>query len=195
MPSPLIAVKLLPCYAYCRSIIVHHHFTSYICSLRNGTRRYLSNIGRLVWHSLFSIITLDRISLFHHPAAATRAGDIRLDGLGFHEWVVALDFIISHNDKCCHDDKPIKVVADDRAVCCRVLPAKNGIEDSPAATAIELWVAKLRVLQNVKISRKTYIDVPDALVNIVRSCTGSCLCCIASGNVVPVLSLKVPHCL
>lgn len=39
----------------------------------------------------------------------------------------------------------------------------------------------------------TYVNVPDATVDVVRSWPGACLSGITSGQVVPVLCLKVPN--
>ena len=56
---------------------------------------------------------------------------------------MAHSLIVSHHSKANDDCDPVAVVRDDRAVGGRVLPAENGVEDSPSATAIEFWVAEL----------------------------------------------------
>ena len=46
----------------------------------------------------------------------------------------------------------------------------------------------------MKDSGTTYVDMPDALVNVVRSCACSQLRSIASNSIVPILSLEIPNC-
>lgn len=33
-------------------------------------------------------------------------------------------FVVSHGQDCENDDNPVEDVCDDRAICCRVLPAE-----------------------------------------------------------------------
>ena len=56
---------------------------------------------------------------------------------------MALCFLVAHDDEAGNDDDPVQIVGDDRAVGRRVLPAENGIEDTPSATAIEFRVTEL----------------------------------------------------
>ena len=53
-------------------------------------------------------------------------------------------FVVPHSQEGCYDADPVKVVGDDGAIGCGVLPAENGIEDTPASSAVDLWVTALR---------------------------------------------------
>ena len=55
-----------------------------------------------------------------------------------------MNFTVSHSQEAQNDRNPVHIVRDDRAVGCRVLPAEDGIEDSPSSPTIELRVAKLQ---------------------------------------------------
>jgi hypothetical protein len=57
---------------------------------------------------------------------------------------MALGFLVSHHKEAKDDCNPIAVVRNNGAVCCRVLPAENGVEDTPSATAVESWITELR---------------------------------------------------
>lgn len=61
-----------------------------------------------------------------------------------HERVVSPDLFETHHDEGGHDSDPVDVVRDHRAVRGRVVPPQDGIEDAPAAAAIELGGAALR---------------------------------------------------
>jgi len=71
--------------------------------------------------------------------------DRRLAAL--YERQMALGFLETQNHEADNDREPIHVVADDGAISSRVLPAENRVEDAPATTAIELWVAVLLICQ------------------------------------------------
>lgn len=58
---------------------------------------------------------------------------IHAGGLGLHERPVALGLLESHDDEAGHDEDPVDVVGEDRAVGSGVLPAENGVEDTPAS--------------------------------------------------------------
>lgn len=65
---------------------------------------------------------------------------------------MALSFIVSHHKESNDDCNPIAVIRNDGAVCCRVLPAENGVEDTPSATAVKFWVTELKSVRCVQIS-------------------------------------------
>lgn len=62
------------------------------------------------------------------------------------EWKMACIFLVPHSEKAYDDNKPVQVVRYDGAISGRVLPSKECIEDAPSAATIELWVAKLFML-------------------------------------------------
>lgn len=49
----------------------------------------------------------------------------------------------THRQKCGNDKDPVDVVGDDGAVGGCVVPAEDGVEDTPAAAAVELGTATL----------------------------------------------------
>lgn len=48
------------------------------------------------------------------------------------------DLAEAHGEEATDDSDPVDVVGNDGAVRGRVVPAKNGVEDAPAAAAVEL---------------------------------------------------------
>lgn len=91
---------------------------------------------------------------------------------------VAVALIVSHANEVQNSGKPINVVGDDGAVGGRVLPAKNGVKDTPATTAIHFRVAT--------------INVPHALGDIVRTSTRSGFAGITTGDLTPLIIFDVP---
>ena len=85
---------------------------------------------------------------------------------------------VPHAGKDDDDAKPVQVVREDRAIGGRVLPAEDGVEDPPAATAVQLRVAA--------------VDVPDALVDVVGAWAGAYLARIAADGLTPRVVFKVP---
>jgi hypothetical protein len=66
-----------------------------------------------------------------------------------------MDFIVPHGQETHDDSNPVYVVRYDGSVGGRVLPAEDGIEDTPSAASIEFWIAKLveKVSDNKRRSR------------------------------------------
>ncbi len=93
---------------------------------------------------------------------------------------MALDLLIPHNQKADNDSNPVHIIRDDRAISSRVLPAQDGIEDTPSTTTVETRVA--------------IVNVPHALVDIIRAGSRTNFGCVAADGVVPVLGLEVPDC-
>lgn len=56
---------------------------------------------------------------------------------------MARRFAVAHDQEAENDEDPVHVVRDDGAVGRGVLPPQDGVEDAPAAAAVELWVAEL----------------------------------------------------
>lgn len=56
---------------------------------------------------------------------------------------MTLLLIVPHRKKCEDDDEPVKVVRDDGAISCRVLPTEQGIEYTPSTAAILLSITAL----------------------------------------------------
>lgn len=69
---------------------------------------------------------------------------IHRHGLGLEEGEMSRGLAITHEEESQHYKDPVQVVRDDGAVSGRVLPAEDGVEDTPAAASVELWVAELR---------------------------------------------------
>lgn len=91
---------------------------------------------------------------------------------------VTVSLHVSHGAEADNHDQPINVVRDNRSDCRRVLPTKNGIENTPATTTVELSVAA--------------VDVPDTLVDVVRTRARANFCCITSDDVVPGVNFEGP---
>ena len=92
---------------------------------------------------------------------------------------------------------PVDVVGDDRAVGGRVVPAEDGVEDTPAAAAVELGAAALEELvirspPRGDARRDAYIDVPNALSNVVRAWPEAQLGRVTANDIVPLLRLEEP---
>ncbi len=56
---------------------------------------------------------------------------------------MTVDFLVTHEQEAADDGNPVDVVGDDGTVGGAVLPAEDGVEDTPAATTVEFWVAIL----------------------------------------------------
>ena len=56
---------------------------------------------------------------------------------------MTMHLTISHSQETTDDSDPVYVIGNDRAVGGRILPAKDGVEYSPAAAAVELRIAEL----------------------------------------------------
>ena len=69
-----------------------------------------------------------------------------VDGLvlGLHEWPVAVLLVVAEGEEADDDHEPIEVVGENGADCGGVLPAENGVEDAPAAAAVDFGVAALK---------------------------------------------------
>jgi hypothetical protein len=67
------------------------------------------------------------------------------------------------------------------------------IPHPPPALSSGLPYYLLLAIEILEKSRDTYIDVPYALVNIVRSRPGTRLSSISTNGDIPLLSFKVPH--
>jgi hypothetical protein len=119
--------------------------------------------------------------LFHHrnPTSITARIDIR-HLLSLHKRKTPILLLEPHHSKANHNKNPVEVVRQDRTISRRVRPAEQRIEDPPTTSSIDL--------------RRTAVDVPDTLSNIVRSRTGSCLAGVASDGVVPGVVLEEPDC-
>lgn len=66
-----------------------------------------------------------------------------MEFLGFHEWQVAFDLMVSHDEEGNDNGDPIHVVGDDRAVGRGVLPAEDRVEDTPASAAVNFGICVL----------------------------------------------------
>lgn len=71
------------------------------------------------------------------------AGVVHKIGLSLQERPMPMPFVVPHSQEDCYDADPVKVVGDDGAIGCGVLPAENGIEDPPASSAVRLWATAL----------------------------------------------------
>lgn len=56
---------------------------------------------------------------------------------------MSLHFSVAHEEETDDDNDPVDVVRNDGSVRGRVLPAEDGVEDTPAAASVEFWVAVL----------------------------------------------------
>lgn len=54
-----------------------------------------------------------------------------------------MNFTVSHRQKAQDDDDPVHIIRDDGTISSRILPAEDGVEDSPASASVEFWVTKL----------------------------------------------------
>lgn len=63
--------------------------------------------------------------------------------LGLHERPPTLDLLEAQQEQPRHNADPVDVVRDDGTICGRIIPAKDGIQNSPAAATVELGVAAL----------------------------------------------------
>lgn len=83
-------------------------------------------------------------------------------------------FLVPHREERENDDNPVEDVCDDRAICRGILPAEQSIEDTPSTAAIDLGITALCLVSNTSErsfheERRTYVDVPNALADIVRA--------------------------
>lgn len=72
---------------------------------------------------------------------------VRVALAGLHERPPSLDLLEAQKNQPGHDEDPVDVVGDDRAVGGRVVPAQDGVEDAPAAAAVQLGIAALETRQ------------------------------------------------
>ena len=91
---------------------------------------------------------------------------------------MALHLLIPHRAKRRDDHDPVHVIRNHRAIRGGIRPAKDRVEDPPAATAVEFRVA--------------VVDVPDRGADVVGARAGAYLGGVAADDVVPVLLLEVP---
>jgi hypothetical protein len=116
-------------------------------------------------------------------------------GLGLREGPAAVGLVEPHDDETEHDADPVQVVRDDRAISGRVGPAQDGVEDTPAVLdGIGRGTALERVRRerfNVG-TRLSYVDVPDALVDIIRARAIAKLVSLAANVLVPLGHLEAP---
>ena len=54
--------------------------------------------------------------------------------------------VICHSQESDDHGKPEEVIRDYGAVCRRVLPSQNGVEDAPPTTAVDVRITALKVL-------------------------------------------------
>ena len=116
-------------------------------------------------------------------------------GLGLHEGPPAMGLVEPHDDETDHDADPVQVVRDDGAISGRVGPAQDGVEDAPPVLdGIGRGTALKRVRSGrVKVEEGvSYVDVPDALVNIIRARAIAKLVSLAANVLVPLGHLKGP---
>lgn len=86
----------------------------------------------------------------------------------------------SHTNEDSNDDNPIEVVRQNRAVGCRILPAEDGVGNSPSTTTIQLGI--------------TAVDVPNALTDVVGAWSRSCFGSVTADYETPFVVLEVPDC-
>lgn len=98
--------------------------------------------------------------------------------LGLQQWEVSTLFVEAKRAECDYHSQPVKVVGDDRTISGAVGPSKNGVEDAPSTTSIQLGIAT--------------IDVPNRFANVVRSWSGTSLSSIASYDLAPRIHFEVP---
>lgn len=58
---------------------------------------------------------------------------------------IAVALLVSHGHEGQDDHKPVNVIGDDGTDRGGVLPAKDGVEDTPASASVYLWVAAVDV--------------------------------------------------
>lgn len=102
-------------------------------------------------------------------------------GPGFHEWPMPLCLFEPQENEEDNHDNPEDIVSDDTAVSGTVLPAKQGVEDTPATTTVQLRIAA--------------VDMPDAVADIVGAWTGSVLGSVAASRLVPGVGFQEPDAL
>lgn len=95
------------------------------------------------------------------------------------------------------DCDPVDIVRNDGAISGRVVPTKESVKDAPAASTVELRAAALeedRSEQDLQVLllTLTYVNVPDATVDIIGARTVAELGCITANQLVPLLSLEEP---
>jgi len=59
--------------------------------------------------------------------------------------------IVAHGKEPNDNRKPVEIVGDDATVRRRVCPTEQRVEDAPSATAIDLRVAALKVLETRRV--------------------------------------------
>lgn len=102
--------------------------------------------------------------------------------------------IISHCPEEDHYRDPIDVVGNDRAICCRVLPTENGIEDTPSAAAVDLRIAALELGVRPGSTRtdgeNTHVYMPHTLADIIRARSASDVVEIRAEDLVPLTDVS-----
>lgn len=95
---------------------------------------------------LSGVLAITRLGSFRVATTVWRAGPnlARFGCLGLHEWPVALDLLVPHDDEPSNDCDPVEAVGNHGAVGSGVIPAQDGLEDSPAATTVQVRRAALR---------------------------------------------------
>ena len=56
---------------------------------------------------------------------------------------MTLDLLVPHHNEAGNDEDPVDIVCDDGTICAGVVPAQNGVEDTPASSAVELGATAL----------------------------------------------------
>lgn len=64
-------------------------------------------------------------------------------GLGLQEGEVALCLLVAHQDEADNNGNPVDVVGDYGAIGCTVLPAEDGVKDTPSTASVEFGVTVL----------------------------------------------------
>lgn len=63
----------------------------------------------------------------------------------------------------------------------------------PLSSGLQHWEWSVSLWSRGNVSSGTYVDVPDALADVIRSWAIAQLGSVAANDVVPLLLLKVPH--
>lgn len=92
--------------------------------------------------------------------------------LWLHERPVTLDFLEPHQNETGDNEDPVDIVCDDGAVCASVVPAQNGVEDTPASSSVELGATTLQFASECEIldddaRNEAYVYVPNGLVDVI----------------------------
>lgn len=120
------------------SSIKSRAYASYLC-------RNISIISTFLW-------VLNNFFIYLRAGAAAFVSPWLLSAR-LHHGPMAIFFIVTHGQEDDDYNEPEDIVRNDGSVCGRILPAEDGVKDSPSTTSIDVWVASL-----IKLDRKSNLE-------------------------------------